>query len=76
MPLKVITKPAKIEDSMSLYLQMSIETSNDHIEKLAEELRKSAVNRLDPNDGRDIIVTYTVDSKTGSINQTKEFKQH
>ena len=37
MALEVITKPAQITEDMSLYLKISIETSNKHIEQMAAD---------------------------------------
>ncbi|MAX51551.1 MULTISPECIES: hypothetical protein [Leeuwenhoekiella] len=73
MALEVITKPAQITEDMSLYLKISIETSNKHIEQMAADLRKSPINNLDPKDGRKAIITLSVNEKTGSIEQNREF---
>ena len=73
MALEVITKPAQITEDMSLYLKISIQTSNKHIEQMAADLRKSPINNLDPKDGRKAIITLSVNEKTGSIEQNREF---
>jgi len=73
MSLKVNTIPAKITEDMDVDLMFFITTSNNYINQIAEILRNSDVNKLDPNDGRVAVITISVNPKTGSIEYSKEF---
>jgi len=73
MALKINTLPAKITEDMDVDLMLFIATANNHIEQIADKLRNSDVNKLDPNDGRIAVINISVNPKSGSIEFNKQF---
>lgn len=73
MSLEVNTFPATITEDMDIYLMFMIKTANAHILQIADSLRNSTKNELDPNDGRKAIINITVSSETGSINFDRQY---
>lgn len=73
MALEVNTFPATITEDMDVQLMFMIKTANAHILQLAESLRNSPKNDLDPNDGRKAIINISVSPETGSINFDRQF---
>jgi hypothetical protein len=59
---------------MDDFLQISIEASNKNIEILADMLRETFKSKSDNGLKGQVIITYSVDPKTGSINQKRDFK--
>jgi hypothetical protein len=73
MALEVNTFPATITENMDVQLMFMIKTANSHILQIAESLRKSPINDLDPNDGRKAIINISVSFETGSIIFDRQF---
>ena len=73
MALEINTFPATLTENMDVQLMFLIKTANEHILQLAENLKNSAQSKLDPNDGRKIIINISVSSETGSIDIDRKF---
>lgn len=73
MALEVNTFPATITENMDVQLMFMIKTANNHILQIAESLRNSPKNDLDPNDGRKAIINISVSPETGSIDFDRQF---
>ncbi|WP_294309158.1 hypothetical protein [uncultured Chryseobacterium sp.] len=61
MALEIIENYIDISESSDLQFKIDAENANNAVKQMADNLRKSDVIKLDPNDGRKAIITLTAD---------------
>lgn len=73
MSVIINTIYAEHSPEMDDELKFKINLSNKSVDHLAQSIKDSNIHKLDPNDGREFIITLTVNPQTGSIDIDRQF---
>lgn len=61
MPIEIITNYITITDDMNLVHQLDAQFANSAVETMELGFKNSDISKLDPNDGRKVIIILTAD---------------